>query len=303
MKKIFVSVLLFLSVFINPLYGHMLYDKILERMRSQSSLLCVGLDPDHTKFPHEITSLEYSEEKQALLFLQEVIDLTHEHVCAYKIQKAFFDVYKDGYALLHNVVQYIRERDPAIPIIIDCKIGDTDNTMQAYMKTFFSLHEADAILINPYMGDDVFKPFIEDPTKGAVVLIQTSNPDAKIVQELQLKTGEFLWQKMLTLLLERWNVHNNLIPILSSNSSECDFSAIRKIIPQEMPILLAGIGVQGGDISILSTLLNDERIGVFINSSRGILYPYEREAPDWRECIFAETIRLKRKIGEIQYGK
>lgn len=275
-------------------------EKLQRRMLSHDTLVCVGLDPDVTKMPLEILDQPGSIESKIYAFLTTVIDLTSEHVCAYKAQKAFYDLYPQGHDLLKKVVQYSKEKNQEIPLFIDCKIGDIENTMEAYIHNLFDLIQADGIVVNPYMGSDVFTPFYKDPEKVAIVLVQTSNPSGKALQELVLANGKKFWEEILDLSLNEWGRNKNLIPVLSSNSI-FDPMEVRRTIPSSIPILLAGIGAQGGDLKILKGLLNEDRSGVFVNSSRALLYPYSPEMGAWREKIVEATVEFKEKINKIRY--
>lgn len=272
------------------------------RMQATNSLVCVGLDPDLSKMPVEITQSSQSPENKIYSFLCTIIDITAPHACSFKIQKAFYDELNNGHQLLKDVIAYIHTNHPGIPAFVDCKIGDIDNTMKAYMQNLFENLQADGVVINPYMGDDVLEPFMEDPKKVAIVLIQTSNPSAKVVQELRLEDGQPLWSKMLDLTVNRWNKHKNLIAVLSSNADIRNYEAVRALIPQDMPILLAGIGTQGGNHQVLKQLLNNEGRGVFVNSSRGILYPYTPNDPLWRKSVEQAVIELKDVLNSIRKG-
>jgi orotidine-5'-phosphate decarboxylase len=275
--------------------------KLDQKMKSSNSLVCVGLDPDLSKIPNEITALNLKEEDKIFEFLKEVIDLTVHDACAFKIQKAFFDGYDCGHQLLKETIQYIHEQYPQMPVLIDCKIGDIENTMDAYMENLFGNLKGDGVVINPYMGDDVFAPFLNDPNKLGVVLVQTSNPKASVIQNLVLENGEHLWERVLKILLEQWNKNKNLIPVLSSNSHAVDYCKVRKIIPDEMPILLAGVGSQGGNPEILRQMLNKQKRGVFVNSSRGILYPYHPKDLNWKDKIRDAILSLKNQLNSIRY--
>ncbi len=300
MKKYYTIFLLLLTLSM-PCIGNNSTQKLFNAMQKKNSLVCVGLDPDFDKIPFVLKTFHLPKEEIIYSFLTKVIDITAEHACAFKIQKAFYDQYPKGHNLLRRIVQYINTHYQDTPAFIDCKIGDIDNTMQAYVHNLFDHMQADGIVINPYMGDDVFSPFLSDPSKTALVLIQTSNPSAKIVQELPLSSGEMLWEKVLTFTLERWNQNQNLILILSSNSENYDYQNIRKKIASHVPILLAGIGAQGGNLSVLKDLLNENGLGVFVNSSRGLLYPYSVDCKNWEEKVEQETIKLKNRINAIRY--
>lgn len=283
-----------------PTVANEVFQKLDARMVCTNSLVCVGLDPDITKLPLAILNTDKKAEDQIFLFLTQVIDITVPHACCFKVQKAFYDQFDLGHDLLKKIVAYIHESYPDVPVFIDCKIGDTDNTMQAYMKLLFEDIKADGVVINPYMGDDVLEPFMQDKSKTGIVLIQTSNPNAKVVQELKLNDGKNLWEKMLDLTLNRWNKNQNLIVVLSSNTTAYDYTLIRKQIPQDTPILLAGIGLQGGDPLVLKQLLNDNNRGVFVNSSRGILYPYDRADTQWQAAILTAVVQLKELLNNIR---
>jgi orotidine-5'-phosphate decarboxylase len=291
-----------MSIMTNALGAHDVFEKLNTKMTQNNSLVCVGLDPDASKIPQSIRQSEKCIEDSIYTFLTQVIDITAPHACSFKLQKAFYDQYDNGHFLLKKTTDYIHTYYPDTPVFIDCKIGDTDNTMQAYMYLLFDKLQADAIVINPYMGDDVLKPFMEDRKKAGIVLIQTSNPDAKIVQELTLCNGEVLWEKMLDLTLKRWNVNDNLMIVLSSNTQAHDYALVRERIPQNTPILLAGIGMQGGDASVMKQLLNNDKKGVFVNSSRGILYPYDPEDTNWKTAVLQAVTQLQDMLNNIRFG-
>jgi orotidine-5'-phosphate decarboxylase len=301
MNKYFVVLIGFL-IMANMTFANEILPQLDERMRQVDSLVCVGLDPDPVKIPLSIMNCVKRAEDGVLSFLSQVVDITHPHVCCYKIQKAFFDQFDQGHCLLKNIVSYIHETYPGIPVFVDCKIGDTDNTMQTYMHILFNQMHIDGVVINPYMGDDVLEPFQKDPQKVAIVLVQTSNPNGKVVQELKLANGRMLWEEMLDLTVTRWNQNKNLILVLSSNTSMNNYTHIRELIPQDMPILLAGIGSQGGNPAILKQLLNDNQRGVFVNSSRAILYPYSPENRLWKDEVLKAAVALKMHLNQIRYG-
>lgn len=299
----FAIVFILCCAMINTTFAHEVFRKLDARMVKTNSLVCVGLDPDITKMPLSLMSSDQALEDNVYSFLTQIIDITAPHACSFKLQKAFYDQFERGHRLLRNIVRYIHKNWPDIPVFVDCKIGDTDNTMKAYMHLLFEDIQADAVVINPYMGDDVFEPFIQDVSKVGIVLIQTSNPNAKVVQELKLAHGKILWQEMLQLTLDRWNKNNNLMVVLSSTTDAQNYTSIREQIPQDMPILLAGIGAQGGNPIVMKQLLNNDKRGVFVNSSRGILYPYTPENSAWQSAVLKAVIELKEMLNDIRNGR
>lgn len=152
------------------------------------------------------------------------------------------------------------------------------------------------------MGDDVLEPFIQDKKKVGIVLIKTSNANAKIVQELILTDGKKLWEEILRCTVHRWNKNKNLMVVLSSNADGSDYALIRQQIPQNMPILLVGIGVQGGDPMAIKELLNNDKRGVIVNSSRSILYPYDPTDEQWKAAVLKAVIALRDSLNNIRHG-
>lgn len=269
-------------------------------MVRNNSLVCCGLDPDIKRMPEEITKLRKGSEEKAYTFLQSVVDNTYRDICAYKIQKAFFDTFREGHTLLSDTISYIHRSQPQIPVIIDCKIGDTDNTMKVYAENIFGRLKADGVIVNPYMGEDVIEPFNDLKGKAVVVLVRTSNTSSDTIQTMSMYDKRPLWEHVLDLVVNKWNTSENLIPVLSSTSGD-NMSNLRKLIPNSMPILLAGVGVQGGNINTIKPLLDSSGSGVFVNSSRGLLYPYKKTEKNWRKAIenatseFKELINLQRR--------
>lgn len=271
-------------------------EQILERMKTHDTLLCCGLDPDMKKMPPEIIGRNTSDEEKVLAFLRGVVDVTAPHVCAFKAQKAFFDVLTGGHDVLKKLIDYIHTSNPGIPVIVDCKIGDIENTMEAYIQNLFGSLKADGIVVNPYMGDDVMLPLVELADKSIVVLVKTSNPSGGIVQDVILQDGQPLWRHMLNLVVNRWNRSENMIPVLSSTVG-FNMEELRVIVPDNMPILLAGVGAQGGSYADLRKLLNSEGVGVSVNSSRGILYPQQSQQ-SWQSAVEKAAVELKEALNK-----
>lgn len=262
-----------------------------EAINRNSSLVCCGLDPDYLKMPEHLTG--ETEEEKVHNFLREIIDLTNTHVCAYKAQKAFFDIYPGGHQLLKETISYVQHRYDHIPVFADAKIGDVGNTMAAYLRNVFDELGADGVVVNPYLGDDVLMPFGKLPNKVAIVTVKTSNPGAVVVQDIPVSGVDCkLWVHLLEMLVARWNTARNLVPVIASTADE-DLSFVRRMIPDDMPILFAGYGAQGGTLRHFGELLDSHKQGVFVSSSRGILYPYAKDDPDWRDRVVRAVVSMK----------
>jgi len=169
--------------------------------------------------------------------------------------------------------------------------------MSVYIENLFGLLQADGIVVNPYMGDDVITPLIELSDKSIVVLVKTSNISGGIVQDVLLKDGRPVWQYLLDLVVNRWNQSNNMIPVLSSTVG-MDMVKLRQLIPDTMPILFAGVGAQGGNCGNLHQLLNSEDVGVFVNSSRDLLYPASHIP--WRTAIETAAVETKEALNRAR---
>lgn len=271
-----------------------------QAMINNNTLACCGLDPDVEKLPMELRR-EEADEDAVWRFLEIVIDLTAPHICCYKVQKAFFDIFSEGHDLLKHTIHYVHEHYPDIPVFVDAKIGDVGNTMDIYLRNIFGELNADGVVVNPYLGDDVLRPFESLPDKTAIVTVKTSNPDAAIVQDVILQDGRPLWKYILELTANRWNGAGNMVPVIGS-TADIDLGDVRQIIPDDMPVLFAGYGVQGGTTKHLRQLLNSERRGVFVNSSRGILYPYDTQDPLWRDAILQAVKALQNTLN-IERGR
>lgn len=268
-----------------------------EAIDSKGSLVCCGLDPDLVRIPLEIKTKSCPPAEQALLFLHEVVEATAPYVCAYKVQKAFFEPLPGGHEALASVVTFIHRYHPEIPVFLDCKIGDIGNTMKAHLRTAFDVLNVDGLVLNPYMGNDVFRPFTTLPAKTGIVLVRTSNPGADVVQEIRAFDGRPLWKHVLDLVVHRWNTAGNLMPVLRASFDD-EGDPVRKSIPNEMVVFVAGYGAQGGTASGVAPFLNAARAGAIVNSSRALLYPAGIDGPAWRSAILAAATGMRDEINQ-----
>ena len=186
-------------------------------MRKQNTLVCCGLDPEIARMPSEITEKKIPDEDKIFEFLKTVTDITAAHVCAFKAQKAFFDAFDGGRKTLRDTISYIHDAHPQIQVFVDAKIGDTENTMKAYKRNILGELNADGVVVNPYLGDDVFADMADYKEKTLLVVVRSSNPGSGSMQDVKLSEGIALWEHVLRLTLGKWNEFGNLVPILSSN--------------------------------------------------------------------------------------
>jgi len=238
---------------------------------SSNSLVCVGLDPDVAKIP-----TRFAKSPQPLLdFNKEIVDATHELVCAYKPQIAFYSAV-GAERELELTIQYIRERAPNAIVILDSKRGDVGNTAAAYAKEAFERYQADAVTVNPYMGEDSVRPFISDSSRAAIVLCRTSNPGAKDFQDL-LVDNTPLYRHIAQLAAREWNQLENVLLVVGATYPE-EMALLRRAHP-EITFLVPGIGAQGGDLkATLDNGLDSRKRGLLISSSRQIIFAGDQSA-------------------------
>lgn len=268
-------------------------EKLISISRKNNSLLCVGLDTDLEKAPKFLLK-DYD---PMFSFNQKIIDSTCDLVCAYKPNIAFYEAHgSKGWEALKKTCKAIPKE---IPIIIDAKRGDIGNTARMYAKAIFEGLGADAVTVNPYMGEDAISPFLEYENKCTFILCLTSNKGAQDFQLSLLKIppkagidGKPLYQLVAEKTL-RWNKRGNCGLVVGATYPE----QLRKIrgIAKSLPILIPGIGAQSGEVESTIKFGTDEKgERAIINSSRGIIYASQKE--DFAEAARGEALKLRDKI-------
>ena len=266
-------------------------NKKLEYLTQKNTGVCIGLDPDIDKLPSILRTSD--PEKDIKYFLENIVDATAYVASECEIQKTFFDLYDTSSSLLQDIVEYIHQSVPKVPVIVDCKAGDINNTMTQYGKLIFDKLGADAIVVNPYMGDDVFAGLEKYSDKGIAVLVRTSNKGASDVQDVLLADGNPLWKHMFDLVVNKWNPYGNMIPVLSGHAN---LEGLRNEMPDSMPVLYAGVGKQGGNLRGINYLVNSNNSEVIVNSSRGILYGSNIDDPQWKNSVKDRALELEQEI-------
>ncbi|HVN48240.1 MAG TPA: orotidine-5'-phosphate decarboxylase [Bacteroidota bacterium] len=263
----------------------------LQHIQSQQrSLLCIGLDTDEAKLPPHLRS----EKNPVLEFNKRIIEATHDLACAYKPNLAFYEAMGErGIAALHETVTCIPK---SVVTIGDAKRGDIGNTAERYARSLFDDFGFDAITVNPYMGFDSVEPFIINPEQGVFLLALTSNPGSKDFQRLKIGTKP-LYEKVVRT-AKKWNTQHN-IGLVVGATHPSELKSIRIIVP-DMPILIPGVGKQGGDLKSAITFGNNKqgRLAV-INASRSILYA--SSGKDFAEAARAEALKMVEEMR--QFGK
>jgi orotidine-5'-phosphate decarboxylase len=246
--------------------------KKLEQCWQKDNLVCVGLDPDFDQLPTTVKN-QRSVEEAMFTFNRDIIDATYDLVCAYKPNAAFYEAQGDaGYRALTRTVSYIRDTYVHIPVILDAKRADIDNTNLGYVRAAFDIIGVDAITVHPYLGKESLAPFLAREEKGIIVLAKTSNPGAGEFQDLLVgDSQEPLYQAVARHVAKAWNTNGNCALVVGATYPE-DLKKVRSIVG-DMPILIPGIGTQGAEVPATVTAGKDSRgRGMIINSSRSIIF-------------------------------
>lgn len=233
-------------------------DKLLEASRANNSLLCIGLDPDPELMPAGMGILDFN---------RAIVEATSDLVCAYKPNLAFYEAMgRDGFVTLEGTVACIPDN---IPVIGDAKRGDIGSTARAYAKSLFEMFGFDAATVNPLMGFDSLEPFIDYADKGVFVLCRTSNPGSADLQEQLLANGPLF--EIIARRAREWNVNGNIGLVVGATYPD-EVSRVRQLCP-DMPLLIPGVGRQGGDLSSAVRYGVDAKgQKVIISSSRQVTY-------------------------------
>ncbi|HRP73662.1 MAG TPA: orotidine-5'-phosphate decarboxylase [Luteimonas sp.] len=251
-------------------------DKLHSRWRDANTLLCVGLDPDLAKLPEAFVGSALDGSGDALFaFCRDIADATARYACAFKPQIAYFAAHNGGEAALQRLIAHLNGSHPDIPVILDAKRGDIGSTAEQYAVEAFDRFGADAVTLNPYMGRDSADPFLRRNDRGCIFLCHTSNPGARDFQELTVSVdgtgGEPLYQRIARTIADDWNADGNCALVVGATFPE-ELKVIRGIVG-DMPLLIPGIGAQGGDVeAVVRNGATADGTGLMINSSRGILY-------------------------------
>jgi len=270
-----------------------IYEKINSIVKTNNSLVCVGLDSEFSKLPEAVKNSENPQFE----FNKAIIEATHDLVAAYKPNSAFYEARgEQGVKELKMTCDYLVENYPEIVIILDAKRADIGNTNNGYVNFAFNYLRVDAITLHPYLGEEALRPFLDRADKGAIILARTSNPGAGEFQDLEM-AGEKLFMIVARKVNETWNKNNNCLLVVGATYPE-ELAEVRKAAPK-MYFLVPGIGAQGGDVEkTLNAGLNADKNGLLINSSRGIIFASVND--DFAEVARVETMKLKDEINKYR---
>jgi len=247
--------------------------------RANDSMLCVGLDPDPARFPGAMQG----DAARIFDFCAAIVDATRDLVIAFKPQIAYFAANRAEHQL-ERLIAHIHETAPAVPVILDAKRGDMGTTAEQYAREAFERYGADAVTLSPFLGFDSIEPYLRHPDKGVILLCRTSNPGGADLQEQTVGAGGRLYEHIARLAAGPWNTTGQ-VGLVVGATYPAEIARVRELAPT-LPLLIPGIGAQGGDAA--ATVRAGWRgtrgattAPIIVSSSRAVLYPAGASGADF----------------------
>jgi orotidine-5'-phosphate decarboxylase len=257
------------------------------------SLLTVGLDPDPARLPRELQG----QPDAIFRFCRDIVDATAPYACSFKPQIAYFAAHR-AEDQLEALCTHIRTQHPNLPVILDAKRGDIGSTAEQYAREAFERYQADCVTVSPYMGLDSVEPYLGWADRGVFVLCRTSNPGGSDLQFLKTENGEPLYLHVAGIVADKWNAQGQCGLVVGA-TFPAELAAVRKRVGDDVPLLIPGIGAQGGDVTAtVNNARNTAGTGMLINSSRAILYASGGD--DWREAAAKSAADLRDAINAVR---
>ena len=271
-------------------------DTLLDRWQQHHTLVCVGLDPELARFPAHLRNAPDA----VFDFCRAIVDATAELACAFKPQIAHFAALRAEDAL-ERLIAHIHDQHPGVPVILDAKRGDIGSTAERYVVEAFDRYRADAVTLNPYLGRDSVQPFLDRADKGVILLCHTSNPGAADLQDLLVTDRDGrnlpLYQHVARTVAQEWNAHGNCVLVTGATWPE-QLAEVRALVGA-MPLLVPGIGAQGGDVEAVVRNGRDANgAGLLISSSRAIIYA--GSGKDFAQAARAAALELRDTINRYR---
>jgi len=240
-------------------------DQLAAATQANDSLLCVGLDPEPSKFPAPWKG----DASRIYDFCAAIVDATKDLVCAFKPQIAYFAGNR-AEDQLERLMAHIKRVAPGVPVILDAKRGDIGSTAEQYAREAFERYQADAVTLSPFMGFDSVEPWLRYGDKGLILLCRTSNPGGSDLQAQRLEGGELLYERVARLAQGEWNRSGQLGLVVGATFPG-EIARVRELAPT-LPLLIPGVGAQGGDAQATVQAGWRPDAPIVVNSSRAVLY-------------------------------
>jgi orotidine-5'-phosphate decarboxylase len=273
------------------------FRRLADRIGAVDSVVSVGLDPDPDRLPEKVRDADLPR----WAFNRRIIDATHEHAACFKPNAAFYED-PDGWRALEETVAYAHGK--GVPVLLDAKRADIGNTARRYASVLDDEGlDIDAITVNPYLGRDALDPFLSREDAGVFVLCRTSNSGGEDLQDLELASGDPVYERVAAL-ADRWNEAGN-VGLVVGATAPGELERVRELVP-DIPFLVPGVGAQGGDAEaaieygLAAPTGVDGPVGL-VNSSRGIIFASEeRGQGGYFDAAGAAAKRLKRRLNQYR---
>jgi orotidine-5'-phosphate decarboxylase len=266
-----------------------------EECWSEGKFLCVGLDPVLERLPAAIQSGDPGE--RIFEFNRAIVDATADLVCAFKPNAAFYEQYGEaGYRALSETIAFIKSNYPGITVILDAKRGDIGSTTEAYARAVFDVLGADALTVNPYLGEEAVRPFLERADRGLLILCKTSNSGAAEFQDAIVgDTGRPLYLVVADHVARLWNSRGNCGLVVGA-TYPTDLGRVRDTVGGDVPILMPGLGAQGANAELALAGRGDPSWGLIANAARSVIYA--SAGADFAEAARREAEKLSVDLSE-----
>lgn len=259
--------------------------------RRNDSLLSVGLDPEPGRLPAGLSG-----EEGIFAFCRDIVDATADLACAFKPQIAHFAAQRAEGAL-ERLIAHIHAKHPGVPVVLDAKRGDIGSTAKHYAAEAFERYDADAVTLNPYLGRDSIEPFLEHKDKGVILLCRTSNPGGADFQALDCG-GQPLYIRVAETIAREWNGNGNCALVTGATWPE-ELGRVRAVVG-DMPLLVPGIGAQGGDVAaVMEHGKTADGTGLMISSSRAIIYA--SPGPDFADAAHRAANEMRKLVNSFRH--
>ncbi len=244
------------------------FGELMQGRWDEGKFLCVGLDPDLEKIPERFKTENVGD--SLLAFNKYIVDETRDVAAAYKPNCGFYEAHgEEGWRALKATIEHIHTVAPEVPVILDAKRGDLENTNRGYARAVFEELGTDAVTVHPYLGEESLEPFLTRADKGVIVLCRNSNPGAKEFQDAVVEGVPFYLH--VARHVQKWNTNKNCWLVVGSTYPE-EMKKVRELVP-DMPLLVPGVGAQGGDLEESVKAARDASgQGFLISTSRAIMY-------------------------------
>jgi orotidine-5'-phosphate decarboxylase len=270
-------------------------DRVDRILKARDSLVCVGLDPDPALLPKPVRRMAPA--RRLDTFLGGIVDATFDHAAAYKMQLGFYLAHGEvGMRALSRLPGKI---GPNRLRILDLKANDIPNTMRMFRAGAFDVLGFDAVTVTPWLGWETLAPFLEDSTRGVFVVAHSSNPGSVDFQEIPTPRGP-LWLAVVGEVRRLGHAHGNVGAVIGATFADA-FRTARASLGNKIPVLVPGIGAQGGSLATaVREGVDSEGRALLINASRSVLYAASDAS--WKKAARAEAERLKVQINQLRAG-